>query len=258
MSEEKNVIKKVEKLLKKFASSEQAKQNSYYFKTGKGEYGEGDSFLGVTVGDTRKVVKEILKNIDIKDVVALLLSPYHEVKLAGTLCFVMLYQDAVKKGDKKKRESIIKNYLENAKKFNNWDFVDASASQVLGEHLARFATEEKRETILKTLIQSKNLWENRIAVVSMYAFIKRNESLLPFSVIKQSLFHSHDLLHKANGWMLREIGKHGGQETLSGFLDEHACTMPRTTLRYALEHYSTLTRKKYMMAKKTKATQKIS
>ena len=240
---------RVEKLLRNYASSVRAKSSARFFKTGKGEYGEGDIFLGVTVSDIRKVVKKIIKDMSVEDVEKLLLSPYHEMRLAGTLLFVSLFRDAVKRANGVKIKLIFKKYVENGEKFNNWDFVDASASSVFGEYLTQFASEEEKENILYKLIDSKNLWENRIAVVGMHAFIKRKEYTLPFSIIEKSLFHSHDLIHKANGWMLREIGKHAGHDILDTFLYAHAHHMPRTTLRYALEHYEGLKKERHMKAK---------
>ncbi len=240
------IEKQVEKLLKKYASRERAMLNARYFKTGKGEYGEGDIFLGVTVPDTRKVVKELEGVVTLSDLESLLRSPLHEVRLVSALLYVSLYLSAVKEGNEKERKSIAKSYCKNAKYFNNWDLVDTSASQVLGEELLHFMSEGERETILKKLMTSKNLWENRVAVVCQHAFIKRALHELPFSVIERSLHHPHDLMHKANGWMLREIGKFSGQEVLDTFLDKHGCVMPRTTLRYALEHYYTKKRERYM------------
>ncbi len=247
------IEKQVETLLKKYASHERALLNARYFKTGKGEYGEGDIFLGVTVPDTRKVVKELVGKVALGDVESLLQSPFHEVRLVSTLLYVSLYRKAVKEGEEKERKMVAKSYFKNAKYFNNWDLVDTSASAVLGEELALFMNDDEREIILKKLIASKNLWENRIVVVSAHAFIKRGRHELPFSTIEKSLFHSHnlshDLMHKANGWMLREIGKFSGQEVLDTFLNKHARAMPRTTLRYALEHYDTKKRELYMKMK---------
>ncbi len=242
-------LQQVDKLLKKHASRERAILNARYFKTGIGQYGEGDVFLGITVPDTRKVVKEFESTTTLKDIESLLQSIFHEVRLTGALLFVFLYQRAKKSNKEKERKSVVKSYLKNAKRFNNWDLVDTSAAQILGQELFYFMNESERGAVLNKLIASKNLWENRIAVVSIHAFIKQAEHELPFLIIKRSLCHSHDLVHKANGWMLREIGKYSGQEVLDTFLNSHASSMPRTTLRYALEHYDTKKRRLFMKMK---------
>lgn len=221
------MIKKILKEIGSFRNKKKAKLLAGFFKTQKGEYGEGDIFWGLTVPISRKIAKKY-KDIREKEIRKLLQHKVHEVRLIGILILVCKYQ---KEGEKEK-EKIVKFYLENTKHINNWDLVDLSAPKILGESLFN----KKDRKILLKLTKSKNLWEQRIAIVSTFSFIRRGETKWTFKIAKMFLNHKHDLIHKATGWMLREAGKKDA-EILRKFLDAHIFTMPRTMLRYAIEKF---------------------
>ncbi len=237
-------LEKCKKELRKYSSEERAKTNAWFFKTGKGEYGEGDLFLGITVPDVRRVVNMFLKEITIEEVIELLHSPYHEERLSSCIFFTELSKQARKNNDVKVEKNIYTLYIDNAKKINNWDLVDVSAPSVVGEYLFN-----KERKILYTLASSKNIWERRIAIVSTFACIKKGDYKDTIVIAEMLLTSKEDLLHKATGWMLREVGKRGGMNVLNFFLDMYASTMPRTMLRYSLEHHDEISRKKYMNMK---------
>lgn len=238
------------KKLQSYASKERAKINAYFFKTGKGEYGEGDIFLGVTVPNVRKAVKEYLKDLTSKDLEILLQSKYHEMRLASAIAYVELYKLA----EIKTKTSLFKSYIKNAKRFNNWDLVDVSASLVVGDYISNHMAHDARLSLINKFIASNNLWENRIIVVATYYQIKKKNEKMCFYVVREMMnrypSNMHDLMQKACGWMLREVGKHCGRKVLSAFLDEHAPHMPRTMLRYSLEHYVGAKKAGYMAAKR--------
>jgi 3-methyladenine DNA glycosylase AlkD len=205
---------------------------SRFFKTGKGEYGEGDRFLGVNVPDIRKIAKKY-QNLDFIQIEIILKNKYHEVRLLGLFILVYKYKSLNKSeyADKLKKD-IFDFYLKNIKYINNWDLVDLSSYWVLGEYLFENPGKNK---ILYKFARSKNLWEKRISVVSTFAFIKRKNSEISLDIIKILLNDKHDLIHKACGWMLREIGKRIDESVLIDFLDKNIKQMSRTTLRYAIE-----------------------
>lgn len=213
-----------------FSSKKRKKTNEYFFKTGKGQYGEGDTFLGVSVPDTRKVALEFVF-FNFLQIKKLLTSPLHEIRLAGLLILVAQFKQAKKLQDSKKQKQIFNFYLKNIKSINNWDLVDLSAPQILGEYLLVNTTEK---TVWNNLLKTSHLWKNRIAIVSTFAFIKANNFQPTFKIAKQLLNHKEDLIHKAIGWMLREIWK---QDNLlcEIFLKTNYNKLPRTTLRYAIE-----------------------
>ena len=227
---------KAETVLKKLATPEAAARQMTFFKTGKGQYGEGDKFLGVTVPVLRGVAKQF-KDLGLKELERLLHSPYNESRLLALLVLGGQY----KHGDEKRRAAIYRLYLKNARRVNNWNLVDASAHYIVGEHLL---TNDRK--ILYKLVRSENLWERRIAVVSTFAFIRRRDfkDILKLSAIL--LEDEQDLMHKACGWMLREVGKKHSS-TLEKFLKTHAPKMPRTMLRYAIERFPEQKRKAYLM-----------
>jgi 3-methyladenine DNA glycosylase AlkD len=224
--------------LKKLGSPEKAKASAWFFKTGKGEYGYGDKFFGVTVPEERRVAKKYY-DLPTDDAVLLLSHQVHEVRL--TALFVLVHQYKV--GDKKKKEEVARLYIKNAKKINNWDLVDSSASYILGDYLL---THDRG--ILYRLARSQNLWERRIAIVATGAFIRAGQFEDTLKIAEILISDTHDLIHKATGWMLREVGKRSEGELL-GFLNKHAGKMPRTMLRYAIEKLSEAKRRE--ITKKT-------
>jgi 3-methyladenine DNA glycosylase AlkD len=237
-------IVQFQKELKTFGTKARSLSNAKYFKTGVGEYGEGDVFIGVTVPDTRKCLKKYQDELTLEDALVLLSSVYHEERLAACLLFVHLMTQAKKEGDQKSAKKVFDVYIKYAKNINNWDLVDTSARDVVGEYLI-----DKPRGILYTLATSQNLWERRIAVVATWAFIRQGEYKDIFALSELLLTDKEDLMHKAIGWMLREVGKHASISTLNTFLDMYASKLPRTALRYALEHHGARDKKKYMNAK---------
>ena len=209
-----------------------------FFKTGKGQYGEGDVFLGIRVPQTRDVVKNCGK-ISFSEIQKLLDSEYHEARLAGFLLLVRDFKKAKK--DETTKKSIYDFYLVNAKKANNWDLADMSCRDIAGGYLL----DKTDRSILYTLAESDNLWEQRIAMVSTWMFIKHNDYDDALKLAEIFFSHKNDLIHKATGWMLREVGKKD-RETLTDFLEKHRLKLPRTMLRYAIEHYSPEKREYFM------------
>jgi 3-methyladenine DNA glycosylase AlkD len=211
------------------ANLEKAKFLQGFFKTGKGEYAEGDVLLGIVVPLTRDIVRRSPK-LPFNEIQSLIDSEYHEVRLAGFLCLVKQFKQTK---EEQEREAIFHFYLKNARKANNWDLVDISCRDIVGMYL--LGHEENRE-VLYRLAESDSLWEQRIAMVSTWTFIKHKQYADTLALAEKLLCHKHDLMHKAVGWMLREVGKKD-RGTLAGFLEEHHKRMPRTALRYAIEHF---------------------
>jgi 3-methyladenine DNA glycosylase AlkD len=207
-----------------------------FFKTGPGEYGEGDRFMGVVVPKIRKIVRAHLQAAS-GEVLKLLRSPYHEERLTALLILVEQYR----RGDATQKKSIYAFYLANASRINNWDLVDLSAPHIVGAQLYT-----KNASILTKLARSKYLWERRIAMLSTYYFIRQGKSGAALRIAELLLHDPHDLIHKAVGWMLREVGKRCSREVECRFLDQYADVMPRTMLRYAIEHFPEELRTKYM------------
>lgn len=229
---------KIEKEIIKQRNASKAKILARYFKTGKGEYGEGDFFLGISVPDCSNLAKKY-KNLEISEVKSLLKNKYHEIRLISLIVLVFKYNESSQEFERRK---IVNFYLKNTKFINNWDLVDSSAYQILGNYLV----DKKDRKIIYKLVSSKNLWEQRIAVVSTYAFIKKGESKDIFLICKKLFNHKHDLIHKAMGWMLREVGKNVSQKGLKIFLKENIKQIPRTTLRYAIEKFEDKERRRYL------------
>lgn len=221
--------------LLRLSSPERAKVLSGFFKTGKGQYGEGDTFLGIMVPEQRRIARKY-SHISLDNIRKLLSSAIHEHRLVALLILVETYR---KSGDKERAE-IVQFYLNNLKNINNWDLVDLSAEKIIGEFLT-----DKDRSVLYRLAKSENLWEKRIAIISTFAFIKRHgfEDTLKISEIL--LRDPHDLIHKAVGWMLREVGKRN-QRSEEEFLKRHHLQMPRTMLRYAIERFDEKTRKSWL------------
>jgi 3-methyladenine DNA glycosylase AlkD len=213
-----------------------AETAKWFFKTGKGEYGEGDVFSGLTVPTCRMVARQY-RDISQKDISLLLQNKVHEVRLIALLILVSQY----KKADQAEREKIVGFYLKHTKYINNWDLVDTSAYHILGD----FLLHRKDKSILLKLARSKSLWEERIAIVATFAFIRAGELDWTYKIAHGLEKHSHDLIHKACGWMLREAGKKD-EKRLKEYLDRKASTLPRTMLRYAIEKFSEVERLKYL------------
>lgn len=214
--------------LRSIGSAEKAVHLSRFFKTAPGQYGEGDLFLGVVVPQTRSIAKEN-KTTSLEELQKLLDSPWHEARLCALLILVLRYKD--RKTTLEDRDNIYRFYLKNTHRCNNWDLVDLSCRDIVGEYLV-----DKDRSPLYRLAESDNLWEQRIAVVSTWAFIRRSDFTDILTLAEYFITHKHDLMHKAVGWMLREVGKRD-RDTLTDFLERFATRLPRTSLRYAIEHY---------------------
>jgi 3-methyladenine DNA glycosylase AlkD len=221
------------------ADPEKAKFLQGFFKTGKGQYAEGDVMLGIVVPLTRDIVKRS-PALPFGEIQVLLDSEYHEARLAGFLFLMKQF----KKAKEAERKAIFDFYLKNARKANNWDLVDVTCRDVIGLYLS----DRTDRSILYRLAGSDNLWEQRIAIVSTWTFIKNRQFDDTLAIAEKLLAHRHDLIHKAVGWMLREVGKKDRQ-TLVDFLEVHHKNMPRTALRYAVEHFSPEERRAYFMKK---------
>ncbi|HST06806.1 MAG TPA: DNA alkylation repair protein [Gemmatimonadaceae bacterium] len=219
-------------------SPERAVHSLRFFKTGPGQYGEGDKFLGLTVPEMRTLARKY-RNLSDDDALALLDSRWHEDRLVALILLVNAYG----RSDPARRKRIHRAYLANTRHINNWDLVDASAGQIVGGHL-----DHADISLLERLARSKDIWERRIAIVSTFAFIKRDEFRPTLTIATMLLGDSHDLIHKAVGWMLREVGKRD-RGVLDRFLEKHYREMPRTTLRYAIERHPESLRKRYLAGK---------
>jgi 3-methyladenine DNA glycosylase AlkD len=206
-----------------------------YFKTGPGEYGEGDRFLGIRVPVVRRLAKE-LRDLPLDQIEALLHDRWHEARLLA----LVLLGDAYERASSTEREAIFDLYLRNTKWINNWDLVDSSAGRVVGAHLAN-----RPRKLLDRLARSPTLWERRIAIIATQHFIRNGEFDDTIRLAEVLLHDSHDLIHKAVGWMLREVGNRD-RATLQAFLDKHAREMPRTMLRYAIEKLPPADRRRFM------------
>lgn len=210
-----------------------------YFKAVPGQYGEGDIFFGLYVPEVRAIAKRYL-HLTTAQSEELLHSPIHEARLAALIILVMQYKEARAAGIDEVCNDIFDTYIHNTKWINNWDLVDTSAPHIVGAHL-----EEEDRGILRQLAVSKNLWERRIAIIATHYFISREDYTDTLQIAEMLLHDNHDLIHKAVGWSLREVGKKE-IEVLTGFLDKYAHEMPRTMLRYAIERLESDQRKRYM------------
>ncbi len=221
--------------LKTYASSERRKTNEWFFKTDKGEYSEFDKFMGIRVPHTRKVAKKYHKEITFKILDELLQHPIHEVRHCALIMLVDKYQVEDK-------QTIFNYYLKNINAVNNWDLVDTTIPHTIGDYI--FNHQDKLP-LLYDFAKSSNLWEKRIAIVATFAFIKNNEFKPTLIIAKQLLSDKHDLIHKAVGWMLREIYKKD-DKVCKSFLRENYAQLPRTTLRYAIERMDENERLRYL------------
>ena len=231
-------LTELRKRIKSLASSDIAKTTQWFFKTGKGEYGEGDVFAGLKVPTQRKIAREF-KDLSLADLKELLHSKIHEERLISLLILVNNYE----RGDEKEKKSIYTFYIKNRMGINNWDLVDLSAPKIVGKYLF-----DKDKSILFKFASSKNLWERRIAILSTYEFIRNHQYDTTLKIAKILFEDEHDLIHKAVGWMLREIGKKD-LKVEEIFLKKHYKKMPRTMLRYAIEKFPEIKRKKYLQGK---------
>jgi len=226
---------KLEQVLRELADPVIAEHSQRFFKTGKGEYGEGDLFLGVRVPVIRRLVKKH-KDVPLQQVKALLKSAYHEERLFALLLLV----DKYSRGSAEEKQVIYELYLANTRYINNWDLVDSSAHKIVGAHLL-----ERDREVLYTLCHSANLWERRIAVIATMQFVANSQFDDCMTISECLLDDEEDLIHKAVGWLLREVGKRE-VSVEKAFLKEHYMNMPRTMLRYAIEKFSEKERKAYL------------
>ena len=214
------------------ADPERARSSAWFFKTGKGQYGHGDQFIGLTVPTVRRIAHRYI-HLPLSDVAKLLASPIHEHRFAALEILVAQYE-------KDNSPAVFNFYLKHTKFVNNWDLVDTSAPYIVGQHLLT-----RPRKVLYRLAKSRNLWERRIAIVSTFAFIKAGEIEDTFAIAKLLLKDDHDLIHKAVGWALREAGKQSAT-ALVRFLKHNYAALPRTTLRYAIERFPAPQRKRLL------------
>lgn len=224
------------------ANPTQAKILQRFFKTGPGQYGAGDRFLGLKVPQTRQIVQQFADVLTFADLEKILHSPYHEERLAAFAILVVWFRQAYKTADEAKQKMIYQFYLAQSHLANNWDLVDSSAPTIVGIYLLNHPSEL---TILEKYAHSTNLWQQRIAMLATFPFIKAAQLEVALTVAELLLNHPHDLMHKAVGWMLREVGK-VDQPTLEVFLQQHYSSLSRTTLRYAIERFPVEKRRQYL------------
>ncbi|MGX9986400.1 DNA alkylation repair protein [Soonwooa purpurea] len=236
------VVDELKAALRDLAIPEKAEFFPRFFKTGPGEYGEGDLFLGVKVPDQRLIAKAFTEKISLKELAQLIASKYHEERL--TALFILINKFEKSKKDIVLQEQIVEFYLNHLQYVNNWDLVDSSCYKILG----RFAFEQKRDDLLINLSKSNEMWHKRIAVVGTMFYVKKKRFDLTKDFVVRNLKHPHDLMHKANGWLLREMG---GQDesALLNFLNLYYKEMPRTCLRYAIEKLDEDLRQDYLKSR---------
>jgi len=222
--------------LRSHADKQKAAFFPAFFKTGKGEYGEGDKFLGVTVPQNREVAKKYL-GLSLKDIDTLLKSSWHEDRLLA----VIILTEQFARGDQAQNKRIFDFYLAHTERINNWDLVDASADRIVGAYLMG-----KDLRVLDRLAESKLIWERRIAMIATHQFTKSGDPKPALHIAELLLEDDHDLMHKAVGWMLREVGKRCSEAELERFLKRHLKRLPRTTLRYAIERFPEAKRRGYL------------
>ncbi len=222
--------------LHRFGSPEKARNATRFFKTGVGDYGEGDIFIGASLPEIRKLIKSYTE-LPLSDIEILITNRIHEERLAALIMLVNQFRS----GNEKTQAAIYDFYITHTKWINNWDLVDVSAEFIVGAWL-----ENKDSKVLEELAHSPLIWERRIAVISTFYYIKKGNPNKALEIITILLYDKQDLIQKANGWMLREIGKRCSVEVERSFLDTHYKTMPRTTLRYAIERFPSAIRTHYL------------
>ena len=232
------ICKQIFQALNDLSIPEKAAFLPKFFKTGKGEYGEGDQFIGVIVPDQRMVAKEYFSKITLEELSELLSSEIHEHRLTALFMLILRFEKAKEQTVK---DEIVEFYLNHIQYVNNWDLVDTSCYKILG----RYAFENDKEDLLRKLADSQNMWHKRIAVVGTMYHVKKGFFELTKELVTQNLHHPHDLMHKANGLLLREIGNKNESELIS-YLNQNYKTMPRTCLRYTIEKLDESTRKDYL------------
>jgi 3-methyladenine DNA glycosylase AlkD len=227
--------KEISAQLRSLASPDTAAILQRFFKTGPGQYGEGDVFLGIKIPPLRALAKQH-RDANLATITTLLASKYHEERMFALLLLMQFYKQA----DEEAQQSVFNLYLANTQYINNWDLVDVSAPHIIGHYL-----ENKPRKILLQLAKSGSLWERRIAIISTFHFIRRNDFADTLHIAEILLEDAHDLIHKAVGWMLREVGKRN-QHVEEEFLKQYYPRLPRTALRYAIERFDSLLREKYL------------
>ncbi|WP_336731887.1 DNA alkylation repair protein [Chryseobacterium sp. VD8] len=232
------ILKEIKEALNELSIPEKADSSAKFFKNGKGEYGEGDLFLGVKVPDQRSVAKEFYAGVSMEELSKLLSSQYHEHRLTALFMLISKFE---KTKDKAVKDDIVEFYLNHLQHINNWDLVDSSCYKILG----RYAFENQKDEILRTLSDSEEMWHKRIAVVGTMHYVKKGSFDLTKEFVTKNLKHTHDLMHKANGWLLREMGEKNEAELIN-FLNKHYKEMPRTSLRYAIEKLDEDLRQDYL------------
>ncbi|MBW8522014.1 DNA alkylation repair protein [Chryseobacterium chendengshani] len=232
------ILKEIKAALSLLSIPEKAVFLPKFFKTGKGEYGEGDQFIGVVVPEQRKVAKEYFSKIDLGELSELLSSEIHEHRLTALFMLILKFE---KSKDQTVNDEIVEFYLNHIQYVNNWDLVDTSCYKILG----RYAFENQNENLLRKLTDSENMWHKRIAVVGTMYYVKNGFFELTKEFVTHNLHHPHDLMHKANGWLLREMGNKNETELIS-FLNQYYKVMPRTCLRYAIEKLDESLRQDYL------------
>jgi 3-methyladenine DNA glycosylase AlkD len=230
------MIEKLKSELLSVSDPKKAEGLKRFFKTAKGQYGEGDIFIGVTVPKLRAIALKY-SGISAKEAILLLHSPVHEERLVSLFILIRKFE----KGIESEKERIFNIYLKNTLWINNWDLVDLSADKIIGEYLY-----SRQKDILYTLAKSSNLWERRISIIATFNFIKKGDCKATFKISEVLINDKHDLIHKAVGWMLREAGKRCSEDLLKQFLLRHYRIMPRTMLRYAIERMPEEIRKTYL------------
>jgi 3-methyladenine DNA glycosylase AlkD len=233
------ILNKIRLELRKRAYEEKAKILRSFFKTGRGQYGEGDVFIGGTVPQVRDVAKLFYNDISLVDVLSLISNKIHEERLLALVILVLKFE----KGSEEDKTKIYNFYLKNIGCVNNWDLVDLSAPKIIGAYLF-----DKDRKILFKLAKSKNLWERRIAILSTFYFIQKDDFIDTLKIAQILLRDEHDLIHKAVGWMLREVGKKSFKKE-EKFLLSNYKRMPRTMLRYAIEKFPDARRKEFLIGK---------
>lgn len=231
------MMNNIQKELRKKINKEKAVFYPTFFKTGKGQYGEGDVFLGIVVPDQRAIAKKHFQESDKQTIIELLDSIYHEERLTGLFILNLKFAEDKKKSNEKKWVDL---YLKKINRVNNWDLVDSSAHIILGPWL-----EDKDRSLLYTFARDKDMWVNRIAMIATFHYIKKSELDDALKIAELLLTHSHDLIHKAVGWMLRE-GWKKKPVLIEAFINKHIKVMPRTTLRYAIEKMEEEKRKSFL------------
>lgn len=244
MRHKQNLAEEIRNRFLAMENREEAEHLARFFKTGEGEYGFGDKYLGVRVPVTRSIVKEYKNLIDAAGCVSLIKSEWHEIRLAGFLLLIEIYRKAKKQKDYKSANEIVSLYIENISYGNNWDLVDLVCSSILGDWLIDHPQE--RQILDKFAEMDASLWHQRVAMVATFSLIRAGQYADTLRIAEKYLTHKHDLIHKATGWMLREMGKRGGYNELLKFLDQYAHIMPRTALRYSIERFPEALRQHYL------------